>query len=150
MPLIGGSSSKDLDAPIERCWALVADVLTAPSWQRGLELVEAVTLDEHGRPWVCDTVSDAKITKVRVRLRFEYEPPHRLTWTQVQSDDLDSMQGSWELLQLGTGRTRATYTLEVDPGPVGGFARRPLERLLRPLVVGGRPGELARALALSS
>jgi hypothetical protein len=60
------------------------------------------------------------------------------------------MRGSWELLALGTGRTRATYALEVDPGPIGGFARRPLERLIRPLVVGGRPGELARALALGT
>jgi hypothetical protein len=150
MSLIGGSSSKDLDASIERCWTLVADVLKAPSWQRGLELVEAVTRDALGRPWVCDTVSDAKIAKVRVRLRFEYEPPHRLTWTQLESDDLDHMRGSWEFFHLSTGRTRATYALEVDPGPVGGFARRPLERLLRPLVVGGRPGELARALALSN
>ncbi len=150
MPLIGGSSSKDLEASIERCWTLVADVLKAPSWQRGLELVEAVTRDEHGRPWVCDTVSDAKIAKVRVRLRFESEPPHRLTWTQLESDDLNHMRGSWELLHLSTGWTRATYALEVDPGPVGGFARRSLERLLRPLVVGARPGELARALALSS
>jgi len=126
-----------------------ADGPNAPSWQRGLELVEMVTRDRHGRPSICDTVSDAKITKVRVRVQFEYEPPQRLTWSQLESDDLDWMQGSWELLDLGAGRTRATYALEVDPGPVGGFARRSLERLLRPLVVGGRPHELARALALA-
>ena len=150
MAVIGGASSKDLDASIERCWALVADVANAASWQRGLELVEVVTSDEHGRPWVCDTVSDAKITKVRVRVQFEYAPPHRVTWSQLESDDLDWMRGSWELLDLGAGRTRATYALEVDPGPIGRFARRPLERLIRPLVVGGRPGELARALALGT
>lgn len=149
MPRMSGSSSKDLDVSIQRCWTLVADVASAPSWQRGLELVEMVTRDEHGRPSVCDTVSDAKITKVRVRVQFEYEPPRRLTWSQLESDDLDWMRGSWELLDLGAGRTRATYALEVDPGPVGGFARRSLERLLRPLVVGGRPHELARALALT-
>jgi hypothetical protein len=150
MPVMSGSSSKDLDAPIARCWTMVADVANAPSWQRGLELVEVVSSDEHGRPSVCDTVSDAKITKVRVRVQFEYHQPHRLTWSQLESDDLDWMRGSWELLALGTGRTRATYALEVDPGPIGGFARRPLERLIRPLVVGGRPGELARALALGT
>ena len=147
---MSGSSSKDLDVSIERCWTLVADVANAPSWQRGLELVEMVTRDERGRPSVCDTVSDAKITKVRVRVQFEYEPPRRLTWSQLESDDLDWMQGSWELLDLGAGRTRATYALEVDPGPVGGgFAKRSLERLRRPLVVGARPHELARALVLA-
>jgi hypothetical protein len=150
MAVMSGSACKDLDASIERCWTLVADVANAPSWQRGLELVEVVTRDEHGRPWVCDTVSDAKITKIRVRVQFEYEPPHRVTWSQLESDDLDWMRGSWELLNLGRDRTRATYALEVDPGPIGGFARRPLERLIRPLVVGGRPDELGRALAAMS
>jgi hypothetical protein len=149
MPVMSGSSSRDLLASIESCWALVADVARAPGWQRGLELVEVVTRDELGRPRICDTVSDAKMFKVRVRVQFEYEPPHRLTWSQLESDDLDSMRGSWELLDLGADWTRATYALEVDPGPVVGFARRPLERLIRPLVVGRRPDELARALGLS-
>jgi hypothetical protein len=77
---------------------------------------------------------------------MSYEPPRRLAWTRVQSDDLDAMDGSWELEDLGDGRTRATYRLSVDPGPVG-FLARPLERALRPLVVGGRAEELARAVA---
>jgi hypothetical protein len=150
MSVLSGSASKDLDASIERCWALVADVANGPRWQRGLELVEVLSVDDQGRPLICDTVSDAKITKVRVRVQFEYTPPHRVSWSQLESDDLDWMRGSWELEDLGGGRTRATYALEVDPGPIGALARRPLERLIRPLVVGGRPGELARALAETS
>jgi hypothetical protein len=146
MPVLTGSSSAEVEVPLQRCWALVQDVVSAPRWQRGLELVEVVERDEHGRPVVCDTISDAKITKVHCRVRFHYEQPHRLVWTQVQSDDLDSMRGSWELEDLGDGRTKATYALAVDPGPIG-FLARPLERLIRPLVVGGRAEELARALA---
>jgi len=132
--------------PIERCWALVEDVLSAPQWQRGLERLEVVERDQRGRPLLCDTISDAKITKVRCRVRFDYQPPRRLSWVQVQSDDLDSMEGSWELEDLGAGRTRVTYALAVDPGPIG-FLARPLERLIRPLVLGGRAEELATALA---
>jgi uncharacterized membrane protein len=146
MPVLTASSWAEIDAPIDRCWALVEDVVSAPQWQRGLERVEVLERDDAGRPLVCDTVSDAKFTKVRCRVRFAYHQPRRLTWSQVQSDDLDSMQGSWELEDLGDGRTKATYALAVDPGPIGPFAR-PLERLLRPLVVGGRAQELARALA---
>jgi len=147
MPVLTGAASAEIDAPIERCWKLVEDVLNAPRWQHGLELVVVVTRDERGRPLICDTVSDARFTKVRTRVRFDYEPPQRLTWTQIQSDDLDYMKGGWELERLGDDRTRVTYTLEVDPGPIGVFAR-PLERMLRPLVIGGRAKELARALAL--
>ena len=102
--------------------------------------------DDQGRPEICDTVSDAKITKVRCRARVTYEPPHRLTFARVQSDDVDEMEGSWELEELPGGRTRATYRLAVDPGPVG-FMARPLERALRPLVVGRRAEELAREVA---
>jgi uncharacterized membrane protein len=146
MPVLTGSSSAVVAVPIERCWALVQDVVVAPQWQHTLDAIEVVERDQHGRPVVCDTVSDAKITKVRCRVRFDYEPPRRLGWTQVQSDDLDSMQGSWELEDLGDGRTKVTYALAVDPGPIG-FLARPLERLIRPLVVGGRAEELAGALA---
>ena len=129
---------------------MVQDIGQAPQWQRGLERVDVVERDEQGRALVCDTVTDAKITKVRCRIRVSYEPPHRLAFTRVESDDVDEMQGSWELKELRDGAgTRATYTLGVDPGPVG-FMARPLERALRPLVVGGRAQELARAVAARS
>ena len=104
MPRMSGSSSKDLDVSIQRCWTLVADVASAPSWQRGLELVEMVTRDEHGRPSVCDTVSDAKITKVRVRVQFEYEPPRRLTWSQLESDGCGAPGSFWTWARAGRGR----------------------------------------------
>jgi uncharacterized protein YndB with AHSA1/START domain len=146
MTLLSGSSSADIDAPIDRCWAVVADVAEHPRWQHGLERVETVERDDIGRALICDTVNDAKFTKVRCRVRLDYDPPHRLTFTRVQSDDVDAMEASWELEELGPRRTRATYSLAVDPGHVGRLAR-PLERALRPMVVGHRAEELARAVA---
>jgi Polyketide cyclase / dehydrase and lipid transport len=135
-----------VDAGIDRCWALVQDVARAPQWQRGLDRLEVVERDDQGRPSICDTVSDARLTKVRVRVRMRYEAPHRLAWSQVESDHLDSMEGSWELEAIGPGRTRATYSLAVDPGKIGRLAR-PLERLIRPIVMGHQADELASALA---
>ncbi len=146
MPVLSGSSSAEAHAPIERCWALLADVAVAPSWQRGLEQVDVLERDERGRALVADTINDAKLFKVRCRVRFSYDEPRRLSFIQVQSDDLDSMQGRWELEAIDAGRTRVTYTLEVDPGPVGALAR-PLVRLIRPLVVSDRAQELAAAIA---
>jgi polyketide cyclase/dehydrase/lipid transport protein len=146
MAMLRGSSTAQADAGIERCWALAQDVEHAPEWQQGLESVEVLERDADGRPLICDTLSDAKFTKVRCRVRFEYEPPRRVSWTMVSSEDLDAMEGSWELESLGAG-TRVTYSLAVDPGPIGRFAR-PLERILRPLVVGRRAEELVRELDL--
>ena len=146
MTLLTGSSAADIDADLGRCWALVEDVVRWPDWQQGLESIGVVESDEHGRPAVCDIVADAKITKVRCRLRVSYEPPHNLTFTRVQSDHVDEVDGSWELRDTGDGRTHAVYTLAVDPGHVG-FMARPIEKALRPIVVGRRAEELAREVA---
>jgi hypothetical protein len=144
MAMLRGSSTAEADACIERCWALAQDVEHAPEWQQGLERVDVLERDAEGRPLICDTVSDAKFTKVRCRVRFEYEPPRRVSWSMLSSEDLDAMEGSWELESLGA-RTRLTYSLAVDPGAIGRLAR-PLERLLRPLVVGRRAEELVSEL----
>lgn len=146
MTLLTGTSSADIDAPIDECWAVVQDVAGAPRWQNGLDSVDVVERDDAGRAVVCDIVNDAKFTKVRARVRVTYDPPHRLQFTRLESGDVDELEATWELAELGPGRTRATYSLSVDPGHVGMLAR-PLERALRPIVVGRRADELARAVA---
>lgn len=130
---------------IEHCWAVVEDVASAPEWQGGLVELEVIERDEGGRALVCDAVSDAKLRKVYTRQRFSYEPPRRLSWTMIEGE-LDLMEGYWELEDLGAGRTRATYGLAVDPGPIPRLGRGPLERVARAILVNPRPGELARRL----
>jgi hypothetical protein len=144
--MLEGGCSAEVNFPIDRCWALIADVERAPQWQRTLESLVVVTRDERGRAVICDTVSDGRITKVRVRVRMSYEEPHALRWTQVQSHDLDAMNGSWTLAQLGPALTRVTYSLELDPGPIGRLAR-PLERVVRRAVIGHQADEFAAAIA---
>jgi ribosome-associated toxin RatA of RatAB toxin-antitoxin module len=142
MSLIKGSASTEIPASIEACWAVVEDLPAAPSWQTGLEELSVVQRGDDDRPLLADTVTDAKFRKVACRVRFDYDEPRRLTFTRV-SGDVKVMEGSWELEQIEPGRTRATYTMAVDPGRVGLMAK-PLEKALTPLIVGGRPGELAR------
>lgn len=149
MSVLTGSCTAEVKAGIERCWALIADVGRAPDWQRTLVSLDVIERDDQGRPLICDTVNDAHLTKINTRVRMHYEPPHRLSWTQVSGDDLDSLEGSWELEDLGEAGTRATYTLTVDPGRIGIFARS-IERLIRPLVIGHQAEELAAALGESS
>ena len=42
--------------------------------------------------------------------------------------ELESLDGSWELEDLGSGRTRVTYALDVDPGSIPRLVRGPIDR----------------------
>jgi uncharacterized membrane protein len=143
MPAITGSASTEIDAPIERCWAVVEDVPSAPDWQGGLVSMDVIERDEQGRALVCDAVSDAKVRKILTRTRFSYEAPTRLSWEQVGKGDLRSVRGAWDLEDLGDGRTRATYSLEVDPGRINLIFRGPVEAAARAMLVNPRAKELA-------
>ncbi len=86
MTLLSGSSEADIDASAQRCWAVIEDVARWPQWQRGLESVEVVQRDAQGRAIVCDTVSDAKFTKVRARVAVTYDAPRRLEFSRLESE----------------------------------------------------------------
>jgi hypothetical protein len=76
---------------------------------------------------VGETVNDAKVRQVRSRVRFTYDEPRLVAWTQIDGDP-KSVDGAWELEDLGDGRTRATYRLEGDPGRMlGMLIRGPVE-----------------------
>jgi carbon monoxide dehydrogenase subunit G len=148
MAAMSGSASTDIDAPIDAVWALVADVESAPAWQRGIDATAVIARDDEGRATRCETVTDAKIKVFKARVSFEYAPPARLSWVQEQGD-LKSMAGSWQLDDLGDGRTRATYALQADPGVLlSRFLKGALEEKMRAILIEGRPAELkARAEA---
>jgi uncharacterized protein YndB with AHSA1/START domain len=144
MAHLGGSARSEIDAPLEEVWSVVEDVLSAPDWQGGLDGMTALEHDADGRPVLVETQNDIKVRRVKARVRFRYEGPTRLGWTQERGD-LKSVDGSWELEDLGGGRTRATFSLDADPGRMlGMLIRGPVEAATRAIFVNGRPGELKR------
>ncbi len=144
MAHLGGSASAEIDAPLEEVWVAVEDVITAPEWQGGLDRMTALERDGNGRPTLVETENDIKVRRIKAHVRFHYDAPTLLSWTQ-EKGDMKSVEGSWELEDLGDGRTRATYRLDADPGRVLGLViRGPVEAATRALFVNGRPGELRR------
>ncbi len=142
MARINGSASEEIDAPIAQVWEVVQDTETAPEWQDGMDKMTVRERDADGRPELVETETDATVRTVKSTVRFAYEPETKLTWTQVKGD-LKSVVGSWELEDLGGGRTKATYSLDGDPGRVlGMLIRGPVEGKIRDLLVKARPGEL--------
>ena len=144
MAHLGGTASSEIDAPLDDVWAVVEDVLSAPDWQGGLDAMSALERDDAGRPVLVETENDIKVRRIKARVRFSYEGPTRLSWTQEQGE-MKSVEGSWELEDLGAGRTRATYNLDADPGRLlGMLIKGPVEAATRAIFVNGRPGELKR------
>ncbi len=146
MAHLGGSASAEIEAPLEEVWAIVEDVVTAPEWQGGLDKMTVLERDAEGRPTLVETESDIKVRRIKSHVRFGYEGPTRLSWTQ-EKGDMKSVEGAWRLEDLGNGRTRATFELDADPGRVLGLViRGPVEAATRAIFVNGRPGELKRRI----
>ena len=147
---ITGSSTADIDAPLDQVWALVEDVEAAPQWQGGLKSLRALDRDGDGRAVRCETESDAKVKSVKSIVRFTYDGPTKLTWTQ-EKGDLKSLEGSWTLEDLGGDRTRATYAIDADLGrTLGLLIRGPVVDVLRHMLAGARAGELKKRIENSA
>ena len=137
MGMITGDRTVEIDAPIQRCFDIAADIEHAPEWQGSLKDVEVLERDGDRRAALVETESDAKVKTVRSVLRFSYDEPSGIRWEQ-EKGDTKSLVGWWTLEDLGDGRTRATYALEVDPGRMlGMLLRGPAEHAVRDFLLGG-------------
>ena len=127
----------EIEAPLQRCYDIAADIRRAPEWQGSLKAVDVIERDADGRAALVDTESDAKVKTVKATLRFRYDPPLRIDWEQERGE-VKSLQGWWVFEDLGDGRTRATYGLDADPGRMlGMLLRGPVEASVRDFLLGG-------------
>jgi uncharacterized membrane protein len=124
MGVIEASHTVEIDAPLANVWEVAADVPASPAWQPSLESVDTLETDEQGRATLVETTADAKVKTTRQRLRFSYDgEPEGMSWVQ-EKGDVKSLEGSWSFAAIDDDRTRATYTLAVDPGRVLGMLVR--------------------------
>jgi ribosome-associated toxin RatA of RatAB toxin-antitoxin module len=142
MGSIQGSARAEIEAPIETVYAVAADGEGATRWQPEIQVAECLEHDGEANQLRVRIETETPIKRLISTLRYSYEAPGRISWTQVEGD-LKSVSGSWELEDLGDGRTRATYALEVDPGRMLGMAiRGPVTGMLRERMVESMPGKL--------
>ena len=109
---LSGSHSLEIEAPVQRVFAIAADVERAPEWQGAMKSAKALEHDEAGRPTLVETELDSSVAKHNLTLRFDYDEPSGMTWSR-EKGDLKSLEGSWRFEDLGDGRTRATYSLDI-------------------------------------
>ena len=77
MAKLSDSASTEIDAPIDAVWAIVADVATWPQWQATLGALEILETDADERVTLCAVEFDARVTKIKMKLRCSYEAPAR-------------------------------------------------------------------------
>jgi uncharacterized protein YndB with AHSA1/START domain len=132
-----GSSWIDIDAPIERCFEVIADVERAPEWQGAMQKARALEYDAQGRPVLVETHIHAIVATVTLWLRFAYLEPTGVRRIRERGD-LKSLHGAWQLEDRGGGRTRATYSLEIGLGRTLSLLRKgvrgPVEDKVRELL----------------
>jgi ribosome-associated toxin RatA of RatAB toxin-antitoxin module len=136
MGVIKGDRSVEIEASMVRCYEIASDIANAPEWQGSLKYVEVLERDGERRALLVETESDAKVKTVRSTLRFSYEPHTGIRWVQ-EKGETKALTGGWTFEDLGDGRTRATYSLEADPGRILGLLLRgPAETRVRDFLLG--------------
>jgi uncharacterized membrane protein len=142
--VLQGDRTVEIDAPIDRCFAIAANIDAAPDWQGSLQDVDVLERDDEKRATLVETKSDAKVKSVRAVLRFSYDEPTRIEWVQ-EKGETKSLRGWWDFEDLGGDRTRATYALETDPGRVlGMLLRGPMQGIVMDFLLGGAAEGLKR------
>ena len=124
----------------QECFDALLDYETFPEWQRSVNSVEVVTRDRAGRGEEVAFEIDAKVKTIRYRLRYSYEPPHRIAWEYLGGDVKD-VDGEMVLEDQGDGTTLATYSLALDPGV---WMPGPLQKVLNDQVMKGSVEDLKR------
>jgi ribosome-associated toxin RatA of RatAB toxin-antitoxin module len=134
VPPYGDCRSIEIAAAPETCFDTLADVGRLPEWQRAVCDVEILERGADGRPTVVEYVVDARVKRVRYRLRQFYEPP-RVVRSEYLGGDFRDFSGEWRFLPLN-GRadaTRVELDLDIDPGR---FVPGPVRGLISDAVMG--------------
>jgi len=104
-----------IEAEPAACFAEITDYETFPEWQAAVKEVDVLSRDGQGRGRDVRFEIDAKVRQVSYTLRYSYKAPHLITWDYVEGD-VKSVDGEFMFDDQGDGTTKATYSLDIDPG----------------------------------
>lgn len=110
-------------------FAVAADLPAYPAWATGVAEVDVLATRPDGLAARARFVVDGFIKRITYVLEYEYERPHRISWTAVPGEDIEAMDGSYEFRAREGGGTEILYALRVQPAfAVPGFLRRQAEK----------------------
>ena len=118
------TDTSTISADVDTIFGIITDLEAYPDWVDGMLETQVVTRDDDGRPRRAEFRIDARIAEISYTLEYSYDVPN-LSWTLVEGEMVNQLDGSYELTDLGDGRTRVRYSLEADVDmPVPGFLKK--------------------------
>jgi ribosome-associated toxin RatA of RatAB toxin-antitoxin module len=139
--MYGECQTAEVSASPQACFDAMTDFERLPSWQGAVRDVAVLERDEQGRGSVVEFEVDAKVKRVRYRLRQRYEEPHRIA-SEYLGGDFRDFEGEWRFIESGSG-TRIELDLRIDPGR---FVPGPVRRLIADAVMRRALDDLIRHL----
>jgi ribosome-associated toxin RatA of RatAB toxin-antitoxin module len=139
--MYGECQTADTAASAQACFDALTDFEALPSWQGAVRDVRVLERDEQGRGSVVEFEVDAKVRRVRYRLRQRYEEPHRIA-SEYLGGDFRAFEGEWRFIATDTG-TRIELDLRIDPGR---FVPGPVRKLIADAVMRRALDDLQRHL----
>ncbi len=111
----GATRSVVINTPVEKVFAVIKDYQKYPEF---LPEVKSTRISNRRGDEVDVHYEVEVLKKIRYTLRLKEEPPSRISWTFVEGELMRDNRGHWLLEDLGGGKTRATYNIEMRLGPL--------------------------------
>lgn len=111
--MAGAQQSIDVDVPPSVLYEVIVDYEKYPEF---LSDVKSAKVLERGEGFAKARFELDLIKTVRYTIRLVEKPDREVSWTMIESNLMKSNEGGWTLEDLGDGRTRATYRIEVGLG----------------------------------
>lgn len=128
------TSSIVVDAPPADVMAVIADFPAYPSWAKGVTVADVRSsygAAQGGRAEQVFFALDVSPIKDEYTLAYVWDGDREVTWTLVEGKMLRSLDGAYELRDLGNGSTEVTYRLALDVSiPLIGMLKRKGEKIL--------------------
>ncbi len=125
----GTFSQLEIDATPEALYDVAADIAAYPEWATGVKEAEVLETDGEGRVSKARFVLEGFIKEINYVLEYTHDRPSSLSWTAIESDDLEMLEGSYVFNPQEDGSTEVVYSLSVIPRfTIPGFIRRQAER----------------------
>ena len=111
----GATRAVVINTPVEKVFAVIKDYERYPEF---LPEVKSTRISNRQGDEVDVQYEVDVLKKIRYTLRLKEEPPSRISWTFVEGELMRDNRGHWLLEDLGGGKTRATYNIEMKLGPL--------------------------------